>query len=92
MRHNAAGMLHDIGDERAIESLIAALNDEDGWVRYIVVFALEKLGDAHAISGLQWIAENDDYEDFEERKISDAAIEAIAHIKTREYILTGKEL
>jgi hypothetical protein len=52
VRKAAAEALAIIRDGRAVESLIAALQDSDGAVRRAVVWALEKIGDGRAVEPL----------------------------------------
>ena len=60
VQYDAAEALGDIGDERAVEPLLAALkNDETGGVRWKAAEALSKLG-TPAVSGLISALQHDD--------------------------------
>jgi HEAT repeat protein len=52
VRVGAAEALSKIGDERAVEPLVAALKDEDGGVRKAVAEALGQIGDVRAVEPL----------------------------------------
>jgi HEAT repeat protein len=89
VRWDVAGLLHDFGDEAAIESLIKViLNDPDEGVRHNACFALSAIGDARALPALRHVLVNDKGEDYEGRRVSDMAKEAIESILSRQ-INTG---
>lgn len=84
VRWDVAGLLHDFGDRAAIESLIKViLNDPDDDVRHNACFALSAIGDARALPALRYILANDKGEDYEGRRVSDMAREAIDSILSR---------
>lgn len=51
-RHRAAEVLGNVGDNRAVLPLIAALEDSDGGVRKMAAQSLGKLGDSRAVDPL----------------------------------------
>lgn len=57
-RCRAAANLGDIGDPRAVESLIAAITDDVWEVRASAIWALGMLGDVRAFEPLHAIVEN----------------------------------
>lgn len=85
VRWDVAGLLHDFGDEAAIESLIKViLSDPDDDVRHNACFALSTIGDARALPALRYVLANDKGEDYEGRRVSDMAQEAIDSILSRQ--------
>jgi HEAT repeat protein len=60
IREAALGALGEIGDERAVEALVAVLEDEDSDVRYAAMGALGKIGDARAVEPLVARLEDED--------------------------------
>jgi hypothetical protein len=85
VRWDVAGLLHDFGDEAAIESLIKViLKDTDDDVRHNACFALSAIGDARALPALRHVLVNDKGEDYEGRRVSDMAKEAIESILSRQ--------
>jgi HEAT repeat protein len=58
MRWRAAANLGDIGDLRAVESLIAAISDKEWEVRASAIWALGMLDDDRAFEPLRAIVEN----------------------------------
>ena len=52
VRHIAAEVLHDKGDESFVETLIQALDDEESFIRHEVIRALGKIGDPRAVGAL----------------------------------------
>ncbi|MDY6786235.1 MAG: HEAT repeat domain-containing protein [Cyanobacteriota bacterium] len=59
VRGQAAESLSDIGDERAVEPLIASLGDSSVEVRFWSAFALGKLGDIRALPVLKKLSVTD---------------------------------
>ena len=60
VRWHTCGLLHDIGDQRAIEPLIHLMKtDRDPQVRNTVAYALGGIGDARAIPALIETMDND---------------------------------
>ena len=57
-RWRAAANLGDIGDPRAVESLIAAISDKEWEVRASAIWALGMIGDDHGFEPLRAIVEN----------------------------------
>jgi HEAT repeat protein len=60
VRAQAAHSLGMIGDSRALEPLLKALEAEAPEIRYSAAYGLGQLGDARAIPALEWVAANDD--------------------------------
>lgn len=86
VRWYVCGLLHDFGDERAIEPLIELIRtDPDSDVRYIACYALGEIGDMRALAPLQWVQQNDQGMDYEGRRVSEMAWEAIQSILAREH-------
>ena len=59
VRCRAAEALAMIKDQRAVEPLIRTLNDGDVHLRWSVVGALGKIGDARALPYIEYVAAND---------------------------------
>ncbi len=59
MRTDAAFALGRLGDKRAVDSLILALEDENEDVRSFAVFALGKIGDPRAVEPIIQILEEE---------------------------------
>jgi HEAT repeat protein len=84
IRWNICGLLHDFGDERAIEPLMHTLrHDPDSQVRLTAAYALEALGDVRALPALRWAQAHDHGIDYEGRTVSESATDAIAAIEAR---------
>jgi HEAT repeat protein len=62
VRSSAACALGRIGDKRAIESLIRAIEDDDAALRASAAFALGELGDIHAVEALINTLDDDEKE------------------------------
>jgi len=62
IRRRVADTLSWIKDERAVEPLIATLDDDEEEVRWNALKALEALGDRRAIPALQRVADGDEGE------------------------------
>lgn len=85
VRWHVCGLLHDFGDERAVEPLTKViLNDPDGDVRHIACYALGKIGASRALPALQWVQQNDRGTDYEGDPVSRMAEEAIESILARQ--------
>ncbi|MGA7075782.1 MAG: HEAT repeat domain-containing protein [Halobacteriota archaeon] len=52
VRRDAAEALGEVGDSRAVEPLVWALNDEDSLVRRDAAGTLKKIGDSRAVEPL----------------------------------------
>jgi len=77
VRSGAALILGTIADERVVEPLIAALNDNDSWTRMWAVISLGHLGDRRAIAPLlELLPENKAY----------SVAEALARFGDEEFI------
>jgi HEAT repeat protein len=76
VRWEAARALGRIGDERAVEPLLEALQDERTYVRRGAAWALGEIGDARAVKPLTTIAQN------EKDRIREVASEAVARIES----------
>ena len=59
IRKKVAQALGEIGDKKAIEPLISALQDKWTVVRRAAIVALGKIGDERAINPLKYLAKND---------------------------------
>jgi HEAT repeat protein len=77
VRASAAEELGDLGDQRAIDSLIQALGDDNARVRESAAMALGEIGDKRAIPRLMKLLE-DKNED-----VRDSAAEALGEITER---------
>lgn len=75
-RKKAAEALGNIGSVKAVESLIAALKDENGDVRWKTAVALGEIGDKRAIDSLNELLKHE-----ENDLIREAAKEALEKIK-----------
>lgn len=60
IRWQAASMLGDLKDRRAVEPLIRSLEDTDGFVRHTAVFSLRQLNDVRAVMPLIKLLSDDD--------------------------------
>jgi HEAT repeat protein len=81
LRWLVCGLLSNHGDEEAVAPLVSVLcADPEADVRLTAAFALGKIGDPQALSALQWVQQYDDGTDFEGRRVSDAAAQAITEI------------
>jgi len=84
VRWGICDLMHDYGDERAIESLLKIiLYDPEGDIRYMACYALSKIGNEQVIPILQQVIEIDKGADFEGRLVRDMAIRAIELIQER---------
>lgn len=84
VRWYICGLLHDFGDTRAVEPLVKLMQtDPDSDVRYIACYALSEIGDMRALSALRWVQQNDRGTDYEGRRVSEMAGEAIQSILAR---------
>jgi hypothetical protein len=54
-----ANVLSDFRDKRALDPIILLAHDPSDYVRWVVVWSLDKLNDARAIPALEWIRDND---------------------------------
>ena len=77
VRNAAAKALGNIGDPRAIDSLIATLSDKAAFVRYAAAEALGKIGDQRAVDPLIEAAKDED--DF----VRKSAVTALGEIGDR---------
>jgi HEAT repeat protein len=85
VRWYVCGLLHDFGDSRATEYLIELVQtDPDADVRYVACYALSELGDRRSLEVLWRVQQNDLGTDYEGRRISEMAEEAIQRINARE--------
>ncbi len=85
VRWATCGMLHDFGDQRVIPWLVPVLlNDPEADVRLMAAYALSAIGDHSALPALRQASQLDDGEDYEGRRVRDAAAEAIENIVARE--------
>ena len=75
VRREAAVVLGQIGDERAVEPLIVALTGEDPWLRKEAAVALGKIGDERAVEPLIVALTGDD-----QSWVREAAAEALGNI------------
>lgn len=81
VRWHTCGLLYDIGDSRAVESLMQLLKSEpDGDVRYVAALALGKIGDKRALPTLQWTVDHDEGVNLQDDPVRLAAQEAIDRI------------
>jgi len=60
VRASAARALGNLGDEKAIDALLRALQDEEVWVRENVLRALGQIGGERVISGLEEVLADED--------------------------------
>jgi HEAT repeat protein len=85
VRWHTCGLLHDFGDRRAIPGLVRVLlNDGEPDVRLFAADALGEIGDQSALAALQQASKTDAGEDYEGRRVRDAAAAAIESIAARE--------
>jgi HEAT repeat protein len=84
LRWLVCGLLSNHGDETATMPLVSVLRDDpEPRVRMLAAFALGKVGDERAIPALEWAREHDDGTDWEGRRVSDSAADAIEEISAR---------
>ncbi|HEY7152988.1 MAG TPA: HEAT repeat domain-containing protein [Gemmataceae bacterium] len=84
VRWHTCGLLYDFGDERVAPRLVEVLrNDPEGHVRFFAADALGKVGDLSAVPSLRHAAQFDTGQDYEGRRVSEAAKEAIESILVR---------
>lgn len=84
VRRHICGLLHDFGDQRAVEPLTKVLlNDEDSSVRFFAAYALEGVGDHRALDALHWVEQHDKGTNREGYPVSRMAAEAIESILAR---------
>jgi HEAT repeat protein len=84
VRWYTCGVLYDFGDERATPRLVKVLlEDPEGYVRLIAAHALGNVGDLSAVPSLSHAAQFDTGKDYEGRRVSEAAKEAIESIEKR---------
>jgi HEAT repeat protein len=84
VRWNACGLLYDFGDHRATPRLVEVLRDDaESDVRLIAAHALGRVGDLSAVPFLRHAARVDTGQDYEGRRVSEAAQEAIESIQRR---------
>lgn len=84
LRWHICGLLCDIGNEQVFPDLVRVLlADPEGHVRIVAAWALAKIGDSSVIPALQKAQQGDTGTDFEGRRVSDAAAEAISGILSR---------
>jgi len=86
VRNSACLALGELGDERAIEALLAALKDDD-WVTFSAIFSLGKIGSKKAIPHLMDVLKNGSEEislaacetliDFRDPEVLDAVIDTM---------------
>jgi len=74
VRGAAATALGQLGDPRAVNPLIRALNDSDGGVRGATATALGQIGDTHAVNPLITVIQNDEW------SVREAAVAALGNI------------
>ena len=85
VRWATCGLLHDFGDQRATPALVTVLlNDPEADVRLMAAYALGEIGDHTVLPALRQAAQLDDGEDYEGRRVRDAATEAIESICARQ--------
>jgi HEAT repeat protein/S1-C subfamily serine protease len=75
--------LGQIGDTRAVEPLLKAMESEDRWIRRAAAAALEKMNDERVIKPLMWHLLEDNEEDTEVRR---SAAKALARMRPLEAI------
>lgn len=80
--YQAARIIGEIGDERAVEALIGALSQHASWVLTEAARALGKIGDALALPALQRMAVEDTEPDVYGTPARDVAGEAIRCIRS----------
>ena len=74
VRRAAATALGQLGDPRAVNPLIRALNDSDSGVRGAAATALGQLGDTRAVNPLITVIQNDEW------SVREAAVAALGNI------------
>ena len=85
VRWATCGLLHDFGDQRVIPWLVPVLlNDPAADVRLMAAYALGEIGDHSTLPSLRQASQSDDGEDYEGRRVRDAATEAIENILAAE--------
>jgi HEAT repeat protein len=81
LRWVICGLLSNHGNKEAVLPLVNVLkNDSEADVRMLAAFALGKIGDRRAIPTLQWAQQHDYGIDYEGRRVSDVAKDAIREI------------
>jgi HEAT repeat protein len=84
LRWVICGLLSTHGDKKAVLPLVNVLqNDSEADVRMLAAFALGRIGDQRAISALEWAREHDEGTDYEGRRVSDVAADAILKIQAQ---------
>jgi HEAT repeat protein len=84
LRWKVCGLLSSCGDNEATMPVVnVLLNDPEAATRMLAAFTLEKIGDRRAIPALRWAQQHDDGTDWEGRRMSDAAADAIDEILKR---------
>ena len=91
VRAEICGLLHDLGDHRAVEIVAHLVRyDPEPTVRHIAAYTLERIGDERAIEALEWVAEHDIGTDWEGRPIAWQANAALKAIRERKVVERGE--
>jgi HEAT repeat protein len=84
VRSFICGIIHDIGDSRALDEIIYVLtHDKDGTVRHHAAFALGSIGTMEIIPVLKDIADLETFTDWEGRSVKDQIYDTIDNIYQR---------
>ncbi len=82
VRTHAAESLGLLKDRRAVDALLAALNDSSPSVRFWSAYALGEIGDPRAVPALRRLADSDDSEIEGWGSLKEEALEAIHRIES----------
>ncbi|MDX2074896.1 MAG: HEAT repeat domain-containing protein [bacterium] len=84
MRLYAIEALGKIGDKSVVEALILCLKAGDEKVRWVCIEALQRLGDARAVSALRLCLTDERHPIWDDKRVCDVALEALATMNTPE--------